>query len=151
MTRPTSDPQLDLPWLVLRAATELVEQIQESVAESGFDDVRPAHGFAFVRIAQGDATVMELASHLGTTKQAASQLVEQLVARGYVTREPHPLDGRARVLRLTERGTACTRAAEDGMRQLAATWRQRLGRSTYATLHTALLGATTPGAVRPTW
>ncbi len=45
------------------------------------------------------------------SKQAAAQLVDHLVARGYITRVPAPHDGRARLLVLTERGQACTVAA----------------------------------------
>ena len=43
-----------------------------------------------MRICVGDETVVEVAEHLGVTKQAASQLVEQLVQRGYVIREADP-------------------------------------------------------------
>src|SRR3954463_14083822 len=105
--------------LVLRAATEGVDGIQEGMAARGYDDLRPAHGFAFARIAAADTTVVDLADHLGTTKQAPSQpggrrkappsqLVAGLVEPGYVVREPDPRDARARLLRLTEAGEACT-------------------------------------------
>ncbi len=90
--------------LVLRAAAQIVDGIQHGLAERGFADVRPAHGFVFVRISAGDATVVEVAHHLGVSKQAASQLVEQLVQRGYVSRQADPSDGRSRLLRLTELG-----------------------------------------------
>ncbi|BFO20230.1 hypothetical protein SHKM778_66180 [Streptomyces sp. KM77-8] len=40
------------------------------------------HGFAFTRLAPGGATVTDLAVHLGVTKQAASQLVDDLVRKG---------------------------------------------------------------------
>ncbi len=55
--------------------------------------------------------MVDVADYLGVTKQAASQLVEQLVQRGYVVREADPGDARSRILKLTERGWACTRAA----------------------------------------
>ena len=77
---------LGVAMLVLRLATQVVEGIQDGLAERGFVDVRPAHGFAFVRISTGDATVLDVAEHLGVTKQAASQLVEQLGAAWL----PHP-------------------------------------------------------------
>jgi len=141
----------DLPVLVLRAASQLVDAIQEGVAARGFTDVRPSHGFAFARISSGDATASDLAEHLGVTKQAAGQLVEQLVDRGYVTREADPTDARARLLRLTDRGWACTRAADDAAREVVEQWRDRLDPATYAALGTALRTVVTPGRLRPAW
>lgn len=137
--------------LVLRAATQVIDGIQRGLAERGFDDVRPAHGFAFVRISSADATVADVAAHLGVSKQAASQLVEQLVQRGYVTREPDPSDRRARLLRLTERGWECTRAAEHAAAETTAAWERQLGVQDMAALHDALQAVVIPGRLRPAW
>ncbi|WP_068162781.1 MarR family winged helix-turn-helix transcriptional regulator [Rhodococcus phenolicus] len=141
----------DLPALVLRAATQLIDAIQDGVVERGFTDVRPSHGFAFARISAGDATASDLADHLGVTKQAAGQLVDQLVERGYVTREPAPTDARARLLQLTDKGWACTRAADDAAREAVARWQQQLDPATFAALGTALRTVITPGGLRPSW
>lgn len=137
--------------LVLAAATQLVEQIQQGVVARGFDDVRPAHGFAFLRISRSGATVADLADHLGVTKQAASQLVEQLVQRGYLSRQQDPRDGRARLLRLTDRGQACTEAAERAAGEVIGRWREQLEPATFAALRDALQEVVQPGPVRPTW
>jgi DNA-binding MarR family transcriptional regulator len=137
--------------LVLRAAAQLVDGIQRGLAERGFSDIRPAHGFAFVRISSGGATVADVAEHLGVTKQAASALVEQLVRRGYLTREAHPRDGRSRVLRLTERGWACTRAAEQAAADTTEAWSQLLDADAMATLHATLQAVVVPGRLRPAW
>lgn len=141
----------DLAMLVLRAASQLIAGIQEGVAQRGYHDVRPAHGFAFIRIAAGDATVVDIAGHLGITKQAASQLVEQLVARGYVARERDPADGRARRLLLTEQGRACTRAAEAAGADAVARWRGPLGAHRLAGLAASLEAVAAHGPLRPAW
>ena len=78
---------------VLRLASQLVDGIEEGLARRGFGDVRPAHGFAFARISEGDATTAHVAEHLGITKQAAGQLVEYLVDHGYVMRRLDKRDG----------------------------------------------------------
>lgn len=137
--------------LVLGAATQVVEGIQQGLADRGFVDVRPAHGFAFVRVSAGDATVAELAEHLGVTKQAASQLVEQLVGRGYLTRETDPRDGRARLLRLTDHGLACTRAAEQAAGDAVEVWSRQLEPAAFAALRAALQVVVRPGRLRPAW
>lgn len=141
----------DTAVAVLRLAGQLTDAIQDGVTSRGFTDVRPAHGFAFVRISAGDATTADVAEYLGITKQAASQLVEQLVTRGYLTRVPDPSDGRARLLLLTDRGQACTAAARDAATDAIDSWRARLGARDITTLDRTLTALLTPGPLRPTW
>lgn len=136
---------------VLRLSAQLVEGIQSGVVERGFVDVRPVHGFAFVVLAGDDTTTVGLAAALGVTKQAAGQLVDHLAARGYLTREPDPRDGRAQILMLTERGHACTRAAEEAADEVVATWREQLPATTYAAFVRAMTTLAQPGRLRPSW
>ena len=135
---------------VLLVAAQLVEAIQEGLARRGFRDVRPAHGFAFARISQGDATIADVAEHLGVSKQAAAQLVHQLEERGYVTRQAHP-DARATLLTLTQRGTACTLAAQDAASEAVERWRTTLGEPRFRQLQRALRAIVQPGPLRPGW
>lgn len=136
---------------VLRVATQLVDGIQEGLTARGFDDVRPAHGFAFARISGARATTVDLAAHLGITKQAAAQLVEHLVERGYLTREADPGDGRAKLLVLTTRGRACTRAAEQAADDVVRGWEARLAPQQFAEMRDALAQIAIPGRLRPAW
>lgn len=136
---------------VLLLAAQLVEAVQEGIARRGFGDVRPAHGFAFARISAGDATIADVAQHLGVSKQAAAQLVHQLEERGYVTRQPHPLDARAALLALTDSGVACTLAAEDAASDAVAQWRTTLGEQRFRQLQGALPAIVKPGPLRPGW
>ncbi len=140
---------LALAALLLSAAASLVDGIHSAVTAAGFDDLRPTHGFAFVRISAGDATVGDVAEHLGVTKQAASQLVDELTRKGYVTRHPHPGDARARLLALTPRGWACTRAADQAMAELMDGWAAVLGPKRVAALRADLARVVAPGPLRP--
>jgi len=140
---------LGVAVLVLSAAAALVDEIHDAVTAAGFEDLRPTHGFAFVRIAPGDATVGDVAEHLGVTKQAASQLVDELARKGYVTRRPHPGDARARLLALTERGWACTRAADRASAAAMDRWAAVLGPERLAALRTDLARVVPPGPLRP--
>lgn len=136
---------------VLATASRVIEQIQDGLVRRGFHDVRPAHGFAFVRISHGDATVLDVAEHLGVTKQAASQLVEQLVQRGYVTRVADPSDARRRLLALTARGRACTRAAEASAAEAVTAWQGELGVDGTRRLARLLARVSPDGPLRPIW
>jgi len=142
---------LDLPVLLLSAARALVDGVDAGVRARGFADLRPAHGFAFVRLAGDGATVGQLAEHLDVTKQAASQMVEELVTKGYVERRPHPDDARARLIVLTPKGWACTRAADEAATELLRPWADTLGPQRLAALRADLSLIATPGRVRPSW
>ncbi|WIM94911.1 MarR family transcriptional regulator [Actinoplanes oblitus] len=142
---------LDLPVLLLGAASALVDAIDAGVRARGFADLRPAHGFAFVRLAPDGATVVELAEHLGVTKQAASQMADELVRKGYVERRPHPVDARARLLTLTDRGWACTRAADAAAEEALRPWADAIGPENLATVRASLSRLVVPGRIRPTW
>jgi DNA-binding MarR family transcriptional regulator len=146
-----SDDSWSTATAVLRFATELVEGIQHGVAERGFDDVRPVHGFAFALLSAAPATTAQLAGHLGITKQATSELVAHLVDRGYLTRVPDPADRRARLLVLTDRGHDCTRAAQEAAERTVERWERRMTPGQAAALRAALAAGATPGPLRPAW
>ncbi|MER6418869.1 MarR family winged helix-turn-helix transcriptional regulator [Streptomyces sp. NPDC001137] len=136
---------------LLAVAGELTQRINAGVVARGFEGVRPAHGFAFARLAPDGATVTDLAVHLGVTKQAASQLVDEIVRKGYAERRAHPVDARAKLIVLTERGWACTRAAEEAAAEVVREWSAVLGEAEVRSLG-GQLGRIAPyGPIRPAW
>ncbi|MGX1269037.1 MarR family winged helix-turn-helix transcriptional regulator [Streptomyces phaeoluteigriseus] len=141
---------LALTAALLAAAGDLTRRINDGVQARGFE-VRPAHGFAFTRLAPDGATVTELAAHLGVTKQAASQLVDELVRKGYAERRPHPVDARARLVVLTEHGWECTRAAEEAAADAVRAWADVLGEGEVRVLCDRLARIAPYGPLRPTW
>ncbi|GAA1104279.1 MarR family winged helix-turn-helix transcriptional regulator [Nocardiopsis composta] len=147
----SDDDGLEVAALLLSAAGSLVGRINEGVTGRGFTGLRPAHGFAFVRLSRGGASAAELAEHLGVTKQAAGQMIDELERKGYVRRGPHPTDARARLVVLTEKGWACTRAAEEAAAEALAEWRAELGGRRLAELRRSLGEVARPGPVRPAW
>ncbi|EST21985.1 MarR family winged helix-turn-helix transcriptional regulator [Streptomyces roseochromogenus] len=136
---------------LLAVAGDLTQRIHDGVVARGFTDLRPAHGFTFARLAPGGATVTDLAVHLGVTKQAASQLVDEIVRKGYAERRPHPQDVRARLVVLTERGWACTRAAEEAAAEVVGAWAGLLGEGEVRVLGERLARIAPHGPIRPAW
>ncbi|MFI6015734.1 MarR family winged helix-turn-helix transcriptional regulator [Streptomyces sp. NPDC051243] len=136
---------------LLAVAGELTQRIHDGVVARGFEGLRPAHGFAFARLAPDGATVTDLAVHLGVTKQAASQLVDEIVRKGYAERRPHPGDARARLIVLTERGRACTRAAEEAAADAVRAWGEVLGEGEMRALLEQLARISPNGPIRPAW
>lgn len=134
-----------------------VDELHKELAAQGFDDVRPSHGFVFMRLAPGGATGIELAEYMGITKQAASLIVDELEKRGYVRRQPHPSDRRGKLIVLTERGWGCIEATERIFTAIERRWSALLGPDRMETLRVDLrrLVASAPdGApvrLRPVW
>ena len=95
----------ELIFLLGLSFQQVLRTFTQRMDAAGYGDLRPVHGFALQVITRaGAVTASELAERLGVTKQASSQLVEQLVRRGYISRVSHPGGGRRRLLALTARG-----------------------------------------------
>lgn len=142
---------LGLSAAVMAAGSAMAHRIQDGVRARGFEDVRPAHGFTFALLSAAPATVGAIAAHLGVTKQAASQLVEELETKGYVARRRHPDDGRAWLVGLTARGRACTRAADAAALDAAREWESTLGELRLRRLCHDLVALGPAGPLRPAW
>ena len=145
------DDAQSLAFGLLAATRALADGISAGIRARGFGDVRPAHGFAFTRLAAGGATITQLAGHLGVTRQAAAQLVDDLEARGYDERQPHPSDARARLVMLTSKGWACTRAAEAAITDTIRPWAAALGEHRLLALRDDLVSIAPRGPLRPAW
>ncbi|NUS15377.1 MAG: MarR family transcriptional regulator [Streptomyces sp.] len=142
---------MSLTAALLAATGSLVQDIHTGVTAHGYPDLRPTHGFVFTLLAPNGATVTEIAAHLGFTRQAASQIVDELERKGYVRRGPHPDDARARLVQLTDRGWSCTRAAEQAAAEAVRPWVEMIGERRLLALRDELLRLAPAGPIRPSW
>jgi DNA-binding MarR family transcriptional regulator len=76
------------------------------LAAAGFDDLPRNGPFVLGGMANHGGTAVELIRGLGVTRQAASQLIDTLVLRGYLGRRVNSDDRRRMDIELTERGRA---------------------------------------------
>jgi DNA-binding MarR family transcriptional regulator len=91
--------------LLFKAARLLNERALERVADKpGRPILRPSHTALFPHIDRGGTRITELAKRIGITKQAVSQLVDDLEKIGVVERVADPDDQRARRVIFTDRG-----------------------------------------------
>jgi DNA-binding MarR family transcriptional regulator len=138
---PPEGQEDELAVLVVRAAKALVDRLREEKAASG-DESPPltvVHGLAARHlIGRDDVTNVELAHYLGVTKQSTSEVVGALERAGMVRRAPHPSDGRARVLLLTDEGRRRLEAGRARWFELEEEWAELVGRDRLQTVREAL-------------
>jgi DNA-binding MarR family transcriptional regulator len=101
----TEDPlaRTELTFLLGLGFQLVLREFVTRVEAAGYSDLRPIHGVVFQALRESGATSTELAEHLGVTKQAAGQIVDELERKGYVARRPHPDGGRRKLVVLTDK------------------------------------------------
>src|SRR3954469_10670230 len=107
---------------LLRASRALIDATHERLADRGHPQMRPAHGYAFQAIGVEGLTASELGQALGITKQAAGQMVDELLRLGYVRREPDPADARRKRVTLTPHGIDALAQSAAVFEELCAEW-----------------------------
>jgi DNA-binding MarR family transcriptional regulator len=134
----------------------LIDGLHDRLRARGWLDVRPAFGFVLLAARTGPTTATELAALMGTTKQAASKLIDAMVESGYVRRHGTAPDARRRPTELTPRGRRLLRTVEGIYAELEAEWAAVIGAQRIERLRSDLLtvlssdtGALPP--VRPPW
>ena len=123
---------MDHDGFLIGALTAIVSdavqrQGRQRLAAAGFADLRPAHNVVFALLRPEGDRVVDLAERAQMTKQAIGYLVAYLEAHGYVERVPDPTDGRAQVVRRTERGWAFQRAARGVVQEIQQEWAEQFG------------------------
>jgi DNA-binding MarR family transcriptional regulator len=86
------------------------EELYNGLIASGYDGLSRAQVTVFRFPTPEGLRPSELAERLQITKQSVNDLLRDLEALGYLTREVTPDDGRARVVRLTAKGRRLERA-----------------------------------------
>src|ERR1700680_608578 len=118
MSRGRPPETVALPALLRAAWSTYRSAVRKALAGAGFDDLPRNGSYVLSAIAHGGAPLSDVIAHLGVSKQAAGQLVDTLVVRGYLERGVDPSDRRRLVVSLTERGSAAAavvRAAVDAV------------------------------------
>ena len=115
------------------------ERLLERVAAAGFSDIRIAHTAVFQHVLDAGSRITELAERAQLTKPTVVYLVNDLEAMGYAERVPDPGDGRAKLVRLTERGRAAREAGRAAVVEIETEWGAALGEERIAELRELLL------------
>jgi DNA-binding MarR family transcriptional regulator len=139
-------PETDAPLLRLLGLTtrQLTDDLQDRLAQAGFDDQRIAHHQVFAHIPPEGIRLTALAERARMTKQAMAELIADLERLGYVRRAPDPDDRRAKRIELTDRGWQAVDAALGAFRSMEAGLAEQITPKRLQQLRRALLGILDP-------
>jgi DNA-binding MarR family transcriptional regulator len=124
--------------LLFKCARLLNEEALERVRAQTRQPVRVAHATLLPHVDLEGTRLTDLASRLDVTKQAAGQLVDELVEMKMLERVPDPQDARAKRVRFTRRGREALFHGIGTLRSLEAELAAALGEKTMRDVHDSL-------------
>lgn len=145
----TSLQDVALPALLRAGRAAFGAAIRRDLEDAGCDDVPPNGPFvlgALARRTEGDTPLADVIRHLGISKQSAGQLVDMLVARGYLERKADAVDRRRLVVRLSPRGTAAAGVVREAVEAVESELCRRVGAEAVATARVVLAALVGLGA-----
>jgi DNA-binding MarR family transcriptional regulator len=130
---PTVGALLRLAWLAFR------ERMYAAVQAAGYTDLGPAHVLVFRYPTIEGLRPSDLAAQMGISKQAMNDLLRHLEKHGYLTLQPDPADGRARLISLSDRGSELMELTHTMAQDVADEWALRVGRDRLDALRQTLI------------
>jgi DNA-binding MarR family transcriptional regulator len=119
--------------------------LQTILASNGDKAFSKAQSAIFVNLAEGRNTAVEIARHLGVSKQAVNKTVGELVESGLLTLVVDAEDKRSKRILPTRAGLEKGRQAAQALHQLEQELAQRLGKDQVKALRAIL--ETAPGPI----
>jgi|SRR5579884_2058892 len=127
-----------LPALLSAARRPYGQAIRAALESAGMEDMPPRGVFVVGSIDRTGTSMQELPARMGVSKQAVSQIVDTLVARGYLNRAADPADRRRMRLSLTDRGREAAKLSRRAVAAVDRRLTQRVGADTVAAARRAL-------------
>jgi len=121
--------EIAMPALLRHARYTYGHSMRHALANAGFDDI-PRNGLYVIgMLSMGleELPLGMLVNELGVSKQAAGQLVDTLVLRGYLARTTDSEDRRKLTVALTERGRAAAAIQGEAGKKIDAELLERVG------------------------
>jgi DNA-binding MarR family transcriptional regulator len=134
---PDDTPELSLS---LFAAARTLDDVAQQVVNQELGDVvaRPALMRLLPWLEAGPARLTDLARRADVTKQAVGQALKGCEARGWVTYEADPVDGRATLVQLTPAGREAVGHGRAVLRRLEQALAEELGQQQLTVLSESL-------------
>ena len=134
----SSEPRIALIRLLDAGFDAFSEELARRLAQTPYNDIRATHGCVFGNIEPEGSRLTDLAERAHMTKQTVGEVATELERRGYLERAPDPSDGRAKIIRLTERGREAQALGREIIDEIEEEWAERFGAERVAALRDAL-------------
>ena len=138
MSSSVNDDGAPLVVVLLEHAMHRLRAELYELSDTSFPGLRTRHYRTLSFLPPGGARLSQLTAASGLTKQAMAQALAPLERGGYVDVVPDPTDGRARIVRLTERGRTVNAAVRDRLAEVERGWADQVGAERYAVARAVL-------------
>jgi DNA-binding MarR family transcriptional regulator len=132
--------EVPIPALLRHARNTYGMAMRRALGNADYDDL-PKNGLYVIgglALGAGDIPLSQLIKELRISKQAAGQLVDTLVTRGYLQRTVDPEDRRKLTITLTERGRAAASVQAAAREQIDTALMACVGENDVASMRRAL-------------
>lgn len=116
----------------------LDEGLQARMRDLGWPHVSRPQSMMMIAIISNIVRPSDIARNLGISRQAVHRTINQMVDLGILRLEPDPADRRHMIVSLTETGARMRAAAQKAMDDLVGSIPERIGRSRFDALLSAL-------------
>jgi DNA-binding MarR family transcriptional regulator len=132
-------PEPSTPTLLRTAYNVVSAAIYRAVSQAGATDMRPAHGNAMEMLSiQDGLRLTDIAARAGMAPQSMGEIVDDLVAKGYLARREDPSDRRAKRIYLTPKGRETAQASRIALLEVERRISESLGTDNYQDMRRTL-------------
>ncbi len=113
--------------LLLNAYYQLDNELQDSLGQKGWQHFSHSQSMIFLNMAEGRDRAVDIAKHMGISKQAINRTIKDLVESDMVKLVPDKKDKRSKRIVLTDKGALITKDATLSLSELEKKLEQTLG------------------------
>ncbi|MGV8882895.1 MAG: MarR family winged helix-turn-helix transcriptional regulator [Rhodoglobus sp.] len=128
----TDSQELPIGMIAQQLQRAFEAECFERLAAAGFTGLRMRHSVLLDALGTEGSRVTTLAAKLGMTKQAMTEMIDDLIASGYLERTADPADRRAKVIRYTAKGHSALAMAATVVTAIETDYARMLGADRYA-------------------
>lgn len=119
-------------------ATDFRDRVRQGLKDRGHQ-LQPAHSAVIIHLKLEGSRLTELAERAGVSKQAMGKMIDELEEIGYVEKASDPEDGRAKMIRFTDKGLVLLQDSGEIVDEIWSDYSAMVGEKRLLTLRDELL------------